>query len=90
MVLRLFLISIFLYSACYAEKSTKEVQAYNMIEKVKAESVIQKGLINSIYFLNTEYFVLEGENKKIKNNPVNNKNGVKYLSMYFFCIVLIK
>ena len=81
MVLRLFLISIFLYSACYAEKSTKEVQAYNMIEKVKAESVIQKGLINSIYFLNTEYFVLEGENKKIKNPLYSPEQAKDYINL---------
>ena len=81
MVLRLFLIFIFLYSACYAEKSIKEVQACNTIEKIKSENVIQKGLINSIYFLNTEYFVLEGENKKIKNPLYSPERARDYVNV---------
>ena len=81
MVLRLFLIYIFLYSACYAEKSVKEVQAYNMIEKAKAENVIQAGLINAIYFLNTEYFVLEGENRKIRNPLYSPEQARDYVNL---------
>ena len=81
MVLRLFLMYIFLYSACYAEKSVKEVQAYNMIEKAKAENVIQAGLINAIYFLNTEYFVLEGENRKIRNPLYSPEQARDYVNL---------
>ena len=81
MEVRLFLIFIFLYSVCYAEKSAKEVQAYITVEKLKTENLIQKGLISSIYFLNTEYFVLEGENKKIKNPLYSPQKARDYINL---------